>query len=139
MDSVFSKPVEKVWSTIRPGLFDWWKSAVVKSTVEGDSASAVGSLRKITFKDGTVQTFRILQLSDLERSRTITWEVIESSPALTYHAAVHTIKVYKVTTDNTTFVEWSSDFSTGADTAAVVEDSRFKKREAFNDLATYLK
>ncbi|KAJ3128329.1 hypothetical protein HK098_004738 [Nowakowskiella sp. JEL0407] len=132
---VFNKSVESVWETIKPLNFKFW-SAVSKVEVEGDP-NAVGSVRKVTFKDGAVQKYRVLELSDLERF--ITYEVFESSPPTAYLSAFHTIRVKKVTHDNSSYVEWSSEFSSGTDTVSVVEDSRFKKREAFNDLASKLK
>ncbi len=36
-----------------------------------------------------------------------------------------------MTSDNSTFFEWSSDFSAGESTTAAVEDARFKRKEAF--------
>ncbi|KAI9199508.1 uncharacterized protein BJ171DRAFT_518578 [Polychytrium aggregatum] len=131
---VFSTPVQSVWARVRPTTFDWW-SNVVKAEVEGH-ADQVGSVRKVTFKDGTVQKLKILELSDLDNF--VTYEVIESNPPIDVLAAIHTIRLRKVTFDNSTFVEWTSDFSSGSNTSAVVEDSRFKKREAFADLSTAL-
>ncbi|KAJ3079872.1 hypothetical protein HK102_003462 [Quaeritorhiza haematococci] len=131
---VFNKSLESVWKHVRPLVFDFWK-AVVKTEVEGQ-VDQVGSLRKVTFKDGTIQKFRVLEISDLEHF--ITYEVIESNPPAEVLAAIHTLRLKKVTHDNSTFVEWVTDFSSGANTANVVEDSRFKKREAFQDLASAL-
>lgn len=61
----------------------------------------------------------------------MTYEVIESNPPAQVLAAVHSLRLKKVTSDNSTFVEWSSDFSAGDSTAAAVEDARFKRKEAF--------
>ncbi|KAJ1553392.1 hypothetical protein HK096_008024, partial [Nowakowskiella sp. JEL0078] len=127
---VFGKPAETVWETLKPITFNFW-SAVAKVEIEGDPVTffiplniymnAVGSVRKVTFKDGTVQKYRVLELSDLERF--VTYEVFESSPPTSYLSAFHTIRVKKVTHDNSSFVEWSSEFSSGNDTVSVVEDS----------------
>ena len=43
---------------------------------------------------------------------------------------VHTISLRKVTSNNSTFIEWITDFSNDA-TSEVVQDSAFKKVEAF--------
>lgn len=43
---------------------------------------------------------------------------------------VHTISLRKVTSNNSTFIEWTTDFSNDA-TSEVVQDSAFKKLEAF--------
>lgn len=53
-----------------------------------------------------------------------------SEPASAASSIVHTIALKKVSTDNTTFMEWSTDFSNDA-TSAVVQDSSFKKLDAF--------
>ncbi|KAJ3254230.1 hypothetical protein HK104_007238, partial [Borealophlyctis nickersoniae] len=64
----------------------------------------------------------------------VTYEIIESNPPVPVLAAVHTIRVKKVSHDNSTFVEWETDYSSSDLTANVTEDSRFKKKEAFEDL-----
>jgi hypothetical protein len=43
-----------------------------------------------------------------------------------------------VTHDNGTFVEFTSEFSSGEMTPSVVADSKYKKKEAFEDLAKAL-
>ncbi|KAJ3226143.1 hypothetical protein HK099_005496 [Clydaea vesicula] len=124
-----------VWDLIRSLEFKWW-TQVTTAKVEG-TAAEVGSLRTVTFKDGTVQKFKVLELSDLDHF--ITYEVIESNPSAQYFSAVHTLRLRKVTTPKEqTFVEWSSEFATENSTANVVEDSKFKKREAFEDLVKHI-
>ncbi|KAJ3150706.1 hypothetical protein HDU86_006323 [Geranomyces michiganensis] len=93
--------------------------------------------RKITFKDGAVQRYQIVELSDVAFS--VTYELIESTPAVATSAAIHTVRLFKVTHDNSTLVQWESDFSSAGDnTTSVVEDSRLKKKEALEDLAKAL-
>ncbi|KAI8822430.1 uncharacterized protein EV422DRAFT_398128 [Fimicolochytrium jonesii] len=135
---VFSAPIATVWRHVRSADFKFWTSAVKDAAaVEGGAAGEVGSQRKVSFKDGTVQRYQIVELSDL--SFFITYELIESTPAVLSAAAIHTIRLRKVTHDNSTLVEWESDFSaSGNDTASVVEDSRLKKKEALADLAKAL-
>ncbi|GAA5826747.1 hypothetical protein JCM10212_002456 [Sporobolomyces blumeae] len=60
--------------------------------------------------------------------------VITSEPALSYSSVISTITLHSVTTDNSTFVEWSGSFASDAD-ASVIEDGKFKRREALADLA----
>ncbi|KAI8904496.1 hypothetical protein DFJ77DRAFT_480430 [Powellomyces hirtus] len=134
---VFAAPIATVWAQIRPAEFAFWKSAVAAAAIEGGAAGEVGSQRKLTFKDGAVQRYQIVELSDL--AFFLTYELIESTPAVASSAAIHTIRLRKVTHDNSTLVEWESDFSSAGDeTASVVEDSRCKKREALADLAKAL-
>ena len=60
---------------------------------------------------------------------------------MTYTSATHTIAVMEVTNpsgDKTaqTFIQWTSDYSNDA-TIQVIEDSRYKKKTAFKDMAKH--
>ncbi|KAJ3095403.1 hypothetical protein HDU97_006985 [Phlyctochytrium planicorne] len=131
---VFDAPLEKVWKLLRPVTFSFWH-AVQSSEVEG-GVDSVGSIRKVTFKDGAVQKFRILELSDLDFS--VTYEVIESNPPALTLAAYHTLRVRPVTHTNGAFVEFVSEFAAGDKTLAVLEDAKYKRREVLEDLAKAL-
>ncbi|KAL7750599.1 hypothetical protein RI367_003941 [Sorochytrium milnesiophthora] len=132
--AVVKAPIEQVWAKTRDATFKFW-SIVSKVDIEdGLKAAEVGSVRKVTFKDGTVQRFKLLELSDLEYFAT--YEVIESTPAVTYSSAVHTIRLRRITKDNTTFVEWYSDFSGDAG-ADVISDAKYKKKDGLDDLAKH--
>ncbi|KAJ3388148.1 hypothetical protein HDU84_000228 [Entophlyctis sp. JEL0112] len=145
---VLGATIDRVWSLVRPVrihasslsphsyvstllpsqvTFAFW-SAVQKVEVEGGPVDAVGSVRVVYFKDGSVQKFRILELSDLEHY--VTYEVFESDVPTLVLAAFHTIRLRKVTHDNSTFVDFSSEFASGPNTVAVIEDSKYKKIEA---------
>lgn len=90
---------------------------------------------------------------------------MESEPALNVTSVVHTITVHKVTNNNTAFVQWDSDFSNDATSEVLLDRcvlrnrcwprrefcwrtsdvpipmllifSKYKKLEAFNDLAGF--
>merc|ERR1719469_935680 len=102
------------------------------SRVETDAASGAIS---ICYADNTIQKVRQLGYSSLDMS--VTWEVIESEPAAPTFSAVHTIQCHRITTTNTSFVSWTSDFSNDC-TVAVVEDSKWKKADAFPQLQDFL-
>jgi hypothetical protein len=127
---VVSASVDVVWDKIRSLDFSKWLDTVSKVDIQG-GAGEVGSLRKVEFKDGTLQTLKVLELSDL--NHTITYEIIESQPAISVMSAVHTIALKRISHDNTTFIEWYSDFSNDA-TQEVLQDSKFKKQEGFASL-----
>lgn len=130
---VISAPVDKVWALIRSMDFSSWWGNVVSSSCDGDtSPNALGSTHKITFKDGTVWSVVICELSDL--TKTLSFELISSDPAATVTAAIHTIRVQKVTKDNTTFMTFESQFSAETATAEAVADSKYKKLELFDDI-----
>ena len=57
-------------------------------------------------------------------------QVVECEPPIAVTSILHTISLKKVTSSNATYIEWSTDFSNDA-TSEVVQDSSFKKLEAF--------
>jgi hypothetical protein len=83
----------------------------------------------------------------------ITYSVISAQPELSYSSAVSTIRVYPVTSgqhEGHTFVTWTGNFSSDADASelyldtiqalsltqsGVIQDAKFKRREALADLA----
>ncbi|GJC94761.1 hypothetical protein ColKHC_03587 [Colletotrichum higginsianum] len=88
-----------------------------------------------TFKDGTVLEVKQEEHSTINHY--ITYSVITSQPELSYTSVVSTIRCYPVTSgesENSTFVEWTGNFSSDAD-AGVIQDAKFKRREALADLA----
>lgn len=67
----------------------------------------------------------------------ITYSVISAQPELAYSSVVSTIRAYPITSgkhEGTTFVTWTGNFSSDAD-AAVIQDAKFKRRDALADLA----
>ncbi|KAF9207867.1 hypothetical protein BGZ49_010351 [Haplosporangium sp. Z 27] len=127
---VIEAPIDIVWTHVRTVELGFW-TAVKSVQVEG-GVSEVGSTRKISFKDGALQEVKIVELSDL--SHTVSFDFIEAQPPVDFMSALHTITLHKVTANNTTFVEWSAEFSSDAQ-LAVIEDSRYKRQEGLEDLA----
>lgn len=76
----------------------------------------------------------IKSYSDSNLRHFLTFEVISCEPASPVTSAIHTIALKKVTSNNSTFIEWTSDFSNDA-TAEIISDSRFKRLDAFGNLS----
>lgn len=136
--SVIAADKDTVFESVKKCTFPWSTSVVHKSTeIKGD-ANAVGGTRIIKYSDGTSQTLQILEISAL--SRTVTWSVIASEPAVEYTSATHQMTVKEVTNPSgkskESFVEWTTDFSNDAK-IGVIEDSRYKKKTAFKEMATF--
>jgi hypothetical protein len=129
--AVVDANVDDVWKAIRALDFSFLASVQGSENEEKARDDEVGSVIKITYKDGTAQRLKRLELSDLHRF--VTWEVIESTPAVTYLSQVSTITLKPITKDNKTYIEWVSDFSGDAGTA-VIQDAKFKRLDAFADL-----
>ncbi|KAJ2469998.1 hypothetical protein EV174_006177, partial [Coemansia sp. RSA 2320] len=114
---VINASLEKVWNALRSQDFKFW--SLVKSVEHAASPSEVGSVRNVTFKDGTVQQYRLLELSEIKRS--LTYEIVDSEPAVVFLSAQHTLQVSPVTANNTSFVQWISDYSYDGAEAAVLD------------------
>mmetsp|Transcript_15729 Transcript_15729/g.49232 ORF Transcript_15729/g.49232 Transcript_15729/m.49232 type:complete len:154 (+) Transcript_15729:26-487(+) len=126
-----------VWGLIRSMKFEWCGEVV--SATSDSEALTVGTVMTYTYADGTTQSVQIVELSDLLRF--VTYQMVASTPAVSYTSALFKIQVYEVTVpvgaEAQSYVEWTTDYSNDAD-AAVIVDSRFKKHEAFKALAAAL-
>ncbi|GJJ76888.1 hypothetical protein EMPS_09247 [Entomortierella parvispora] len=127
---IIEAPIEIVWKHVRTVELKFWK-AVKHVAVQG-GLGEVGSTRTISFNDGAVQEVKVVELSDL--AHFVSFDFIEAQPPVGFMSALHTISLRRVTSNNTTFVEWTADFSSDAQ-LAVIEDSRYKRQEGLEDLA----
>jgi len=128
---VIQQAIARVWEVVRPLDFSFLTS-VSKSEVEG-SVSKVGGTRRVTYKDGAVQRFRLTELSDA--NHTLTYELIDSQPEVKYLSAIHSVTLTRIGTLNHTLVELVSDFSKDADLNSI-QDAKYKKLDFIRQLAT---
>ncbi|CAM9570352.1 unnamed protein product, partial [Heterosigma akashiwo] len=128
--TVIHAPVAAVWDRIRNlNQMEWWN--LVQSSApagESDDPSSIGSSFVVDFADGSTQTVRLLELSDIHY--TVIFEVTSAEPSLGCTSVVHAISLRQITALGSTFISWRTDFSSDA-TAEIVQDSKFKKLEAF--------
>jgi len=133
--AIVAKPIDLVWAALRNADYAY-STHVVNVELEGKADwDDVGGVRKVTYTDRTVQKLRLTELSDT--NHTFTVELLESSPAVTYLSVVHTLRLKRVSHDNSTLVELISDFSKDA-SPAVISDSKYKKLDAFKHIRDYL-
>ncbi|KAI9899677.1 hypothetical protein N3K66_006138 [Trichothecium roseum] len=132
--AVIEASFSDVWHLIKLQDFAKFYSALSQSEwVKGNSPDT--DIVKWTFKDGTVLEVKQEEHSTIDHY--ITYSVITSQPALSYTSVVSTVRAYPITSgthQGHTFVTWSGNFSSDAD-AGVIEDAKFKRREALADLA----
>jgi len=133
--AIVRAPIAAVWAAVRPVDFRYLGTVVDVNLENKASPSLVGGVRVVTYKDKTVQKIKLLELSDAIYS--VTWELIESTPPISFMSAVHTVKLKRITENNTTFIEWTTDFSKDASNE-VLADARFKQLENFTALDTSL-
>ncbi|KAJ4288397.1 hypothetical protein N0V90_011632 [Kalmusia sp. IMI 367209] len=133
--AVIEAPFSAVWHLIKLPAFSTFWSKLEKSEEIKSGTSPETDIVKWTFKDGTVLDVKQEEHSSIDHF--ITYSVISSQPALSYTSVVSTIRAYPVTSgkhEGHTFVTWTGNFSSDAD-AGVIEDAKFKRREALADLA----
>merc|ERR1712232_865796 len=113
----------------------------VEAKADADAGSSIfNHMVSIAYSDNTVQTVRVSEVSErLANTRSIGMEFVSSDPPIGYAARMDLITLRAVTHGDTaaTFIEYSSDFSSDA-TLEHLEDSKFKKREFFDDLASFV-
>jgi hypothetical protein len=130
--TVLPYPVEKAWECLKsldfPKLFP---SHVKTVKFTNGSPAEVGSVFEVSYADGAVWTNRLLEVS--EHRRVLTWELISASPEITFSSMLTTIRLLKVTSDNTTYLQWDTDYSNDVN-SHIVQDGKFKKLECFKDL-----
>eukprot|EP00438_Fugacium_kawagutii_P005909 Skav228833 [mRNA] locus=scaffold2510:36077:46331:- [translate_table: standard] len=116
--------LQYVWELIKSMQFKFFKQVVQAKRQEGD--------------DGALGAFTIAYSDNTERAplkRSIGMEMVASDPPVGYSARTDLITLSAITHSERpcVFVEFSSDFSSDA-TTAVLEDSKFKKREPLSGL-----
>jgi len=131
---VISAPLADVWHLVKLHDFaKFWTRLSKAEVVQG--ASPDTDVVKWTFKDGTVLEVKQEEHSTINHS--ITYSVISATPSLSYSSVLSTIRLFPITSGHhkgQTFVQWTGFFSSDAD-AGVVEDGKYKRREALADLA----
>jgi len=131
--ALIAAPIDKVWAAVRPLDFKFW-DLVKSAELEGKAdASEVGGVRRVTYKDGAVQSLKLTELSDAKT--TVSWELVGGESKVL--SAVHTVRLFRVTTHDQTMIEWVSDFSKDAD-APFIADAKWKKVEFFKSLTKAL-
>ncbi|KAG7287599.1 hypothetical protein NEMBOFW57_007111 [Staphylotrichum longicolle] len=133
--AVIRAPLSHVWHFIKlPEFHKFWSAIKEAEHVKGTSTET--DVVKWTFRDGSVVEVKQDEHSNLDHF--ITYSVIESEPELTYSGVVSTIRCWPVTSgefEDSTFVRWTSKFASDAD-LGVIEDAKYKRRDALKDLAS---
>ena len=128
--TIVHAPANDVWDKLKAMDFTWWE-LVKEVNLKAGTHMQVGSTYELHFCDGSKWDIVISEISQLVRS--LAFEVLAAEPAVGFSSVIHTMKVTEVTSDNSSFVQWTSEFS-GDATNEVVLDSKFKRLEAFKNL-----
>jgi len=130
--AILAANVDAVWRLVRPLTFSYHPNVATSEVEEKKPASEVGAVVRVAYKDSTVQRLKVVELSDSGYS--VSWELVESIPAVTVMGVTHTIKLRRITDVGHTFIEWTTDFSKDAGQDVIV-DARFKQKDHFSALA----
>ena len=118
--TVLPVPAGTAWSLFKQFKLDKFIPNKVKATTFSTGGPGqLDSVIKIDYVDGASWQIRITEISDVRRS--LGYEVISTEPAHQVTSIQGLIILRPVTDDNSTFVEWVTDFSNDAD-AAVMAD-----------------
>ncbi|KAI1406168.1 hypothetical protein F4819DRAFT_441825 [Hypoxylon fuscum] len=132
--AVIKAPLSHVWHHIKLQDFsNFWSALKSSQFVKGTSDET--DVVQWSFKDGT--QLEVKQEEHSTINHYITYSVITAKPELSYSSVLSTIRCYAITSgelEGSTFVEWTGNFSSDAD-AGVIQDAKFKRRDALNDLA----
>lgn len=72
--------------------------------LENGREGCIGSVIKIVWKDQAEWKIKITELSDIHHY--VSYEVIDTEPQIKTSSMEATIKLYRVTDNNTTFIAW---------------------------------
>ncbi|KAL1641789.1 hypothetical protein SLS58_005828 [Diplodia intermedia] len=132
--AVVEAHLSSVWHLVKLQDFaKFWTKLDKSEFVKG--ASPETDVFKWSFKDGQVLEVKQEEHSSIDHF--ITYSVITAAPELSYSSVVSTIRLFPITSgkhEGHTFIQWTGNFSSDAD-AGVIEDAKFKRREALADLA----
>lgn len=127
--------VGDVWDSLKTLSWEKVFSSHVKSIkFTSGSPYEIGSTFEVEYKDGSVWTNRIIELS--ERRRVIAWELIGATPNISFTSMMVSVKLFEVTENNSTYISWETDYSNDVN-AHIVQDGKYKKLDYFKDLKKY--
>jgi hypothetical protein len=130
--AVISTDPERLWELLKNLSFDQLTPSKVSDVeVVSGSPGEVNSTFKIKYTDGAEWSIHVLEVSNFNKS--IIWEVVDAEPSTGFTSAINSLKISKVTRDNTAFVTWQTDYSSDAD-YTVLADTKYKKLEAFDEM-----
>ena len=128
--------IGKAWTIFKNFHLDKVVPGHVKSTewVSG-GFNQLDSVVRINYTDGAKWEIRINEISDVKH--TLGYQVLMTEPAHQVTSITGQFHFRRVTDDDTTYIEWITDYSNDVD-ANVIMDQKYKKLEFFKDLKNTL-
>ncbi len=128
-------PIGTVWEAFKSFQFEKLSPSLITSTqINSGNPCQVGCTYQVKYKDGSVVTYMIVEISELKRS--ISFEMIECEPKQNFSSMLTTIRFCKVTMDDSTYFSWEGKFSNDV-TNDMIQSKRDKVHHLFKDMVSY--
>jgi hypothetical protein len=132
---VLKAPIGSVWEGFKSFQLDKISPSLISSCkfLSGNPCQ-IGSTYQVEYKDSTSVVYCIVELSDLKRSLTI--DMLESTPKMPFSSMLTTITFCKVTEDDSTYVGWEALFSNDVSTD-MLKSKKERCLQLFKDMRSY--
>jgi len=109
--TIANVPIEKAWTALRDFGFPSRFFSFIESCEIEDNLppTTVGAHRTIRWATGDYRTQRLLALDD--QYHKVVWELVLAEPPVEVQAIITTVRLYRVSSNNSTLITWESDFS----------------------------
>src|SRR4051812_17324842 len=107
---VLKVPVGTVWEGFKEFKFEKMAPSIISASkfLSGNPCQ-VGSTYQIEYKDGSMVTYMIVEISELKRCMTV--DMIDCKPKQSFSSMLTCLRFCKITEDNTTGMVWKALFS----------------------------
>lgn len=134
--TVLPVSLERLWTELK--AFNWTQllpGRVASVTFTDGGAGTVGSHLRVTFNDGPAWVYHVLEVSDIYHK--LVFELVAAEPQISYSSALHTMRLFRDTMNNQTFMIWETDYTNDAG-LDIVQDAKYKKQEFFASIGRSL-
>jgi hypothetical protein len=132
---VLKVPIGSVWEGFKSFELDKISPSLITSCkFLSGNPSQLGSTYQVEYKDGSSVVYCIVEMSELKRSITI--DMIESTPKMPFSSMLTKISFCKVTEDDSTLVRWEALFSNDV-TTEMLKTKKERCMQLFKDMRSY--
>jgi len=124
---------DKVWEKfLEFDLATLFPSHISSVKFTSGSPAQINSFFDVSYKDGSVWTYRLTQISDCKKA-VVAFELVSTSSPIEITSMYQRIHIHSVTEDKTTYLVWETEYSNDVN-SHIVQDTKFKKLDYFKDL-----
>jgi len=124
---------DKVWEKfLEFDLATLFPSHISSVKFTSGSPAQINSFFDVSYKDGSVWTYRLTQISDCKKA-VVAFELVSTSSPIEITSMYQRIHIHSVTEDKTTYLVWETEYSNDVN-SHIVQDTKYKKLDYFKDL-----